>query len=92
MLFSHGVDSIGLAPIDRWRLLLRRARRGRFVGVDQHAYPQDFGTVARYNPALRRLPGPRFTMPPPLTLTDLDVFLDESGDACAVRWLDDRGP
>lgn len=92
MLFSHGVDSIGLASIKRWRSLLRRARRGRFVGVDQHAYPQDFGTVARYNPALRRLPGPRFTMPPPLTLTDLDVFLDESGDAYAVRWLDDRGP
>ena len=48
MLFAHGVDSIGLAPIGRWRGLLARARaHGRFVGVDEKAYPADFATFAR---------------------------------------------
>ncbi len=38
MLFSHGVESIGLASIDAWQKLLKRAReRGRLVGVDAHA-------------------------------------------------------
>ena len=65
MLFAHGVRSIGLAPIERWRTILARARqRGRFVGVDEQAYPADFAVFARYNPALRRIDGRR-PMPPP---------------------------
>src|SRR2546430_11932135 len=91
MLFSHGVESIGLAPIERWRSLLRRARLGRFLGVDEQAYPQDFGTVARYQPALRRLPGPRYAAAPPLTLADLDAFLGQAGDAYSVTWDDETG-
>ena len=40
MLFGHGVNSIGLTPIERWRTLLARAKqRGSFVGVDERAYP-----------------------------------------------------
>jgi hypothetical protein len=75
MLFAHGVDSIGLAPIERWRGLLARAReRGRFVGVDEKAYPADFATYARYHPALRALPG-RSPLPSPLTWDQLETFL-----------------
>jgi hypothetical protein len=38
MLFAHGVNSIGLTPIERWRALLGRAKqRGCFVGVDEKA-------------------------------------------------------
>ncbi len=49
-LFSHGVNSVGLAPIERWRSILQRATiRGRFVGVDEDSYPQDFGVFTRYN-------------------------------------------
>ena len=88
MLFSHGVDSVGLAPVERWRAILRRAARSAFVGVDTRAYPQDFATFARYNPALRRRPGPRFPLPAPLTPVDLDAFLREAGDGHAVRWID----
>src|SRR5205085_10170615 len=40
MLFSHGVESVGLAPIERWRAILRRVPRGGFVGVDPRAYPR----------------------------------------------------
>ena len=53
MLFSHGVDSAGLAPITRWRQLLERAKkRGDFIGVEEQAYPRDFATFIRYDTAL----------------------------------------
>src|SRR5262249_6427667 len=43
MLFSHGVDSVGLAPVAQWRQLLGRAKKnGAFVGVDERTYPRDF--------------------------------------------------
>lgn len=75
MLFAHGVDSIGLAPIERWRGLLARARdRGRFVGVDEEAYPADFATFVRYHPALRAIPG-RLPLPPPLGWDQIEAFL-----------------
>jgi len=33
-LFSHGVDSIGLVPIEKWRTLFHRAlQRGDFIGI-----------------------------------------------------------
>ena len=79
MLFAHGVHSIGLTPIERWRALLARARRhGGFVGVDEKAYPADFAVFARYHPALRAIPG-RFPLPPPLSWTQFETFLRESG-------------
>jgi hypothetical protein len=65
LLFSHGVRSVGVAPIDRWQRLLARARSGRLVGVDPSAYPADFATFARYGPALDRLTDDR-PPPPPL--------------------------
>jgi hypothetical protein len=81
MLFAHGVHSIGLAPIERWRTLLARAREGgRFVGVDEHAYPADFAVFARYNPALRRLDG-RWPVPPPLSWGEVEDFLGQSDAA-----------
>jgi hypothetical protein len=88
MLFSHGVDSVGVTPIERWQALLRRAPRASFVGADPRAYPRDFATFARYHAALRRASGPRFPLPAPLTLDALDAFLRESGDRYAVQWLD----
>ena len=55
MLFSHGVDSIGLASIERWRALLAQAeRRGEWVGVDSTVYPRDFAVFVRYHDDLRR--------------------------------------
>ena len=54
MLFSHGVDSAGLAGVERWRQLIGRARRGGFLGVDERAFPRDFGVLARYQLPLAR--------------------------------------
>lgn len=84
MLFAHGVNSIGVPPIERWRALLDRARvRGRFVGVDEKAYPRDFATFARYHPALRAIPG-RCPMPSPLGFDQLEAFLRDTHGRFAV--------
>jgi hypothetical protein len=78
MLFAHGVRSLGLASIERWRTILARARQqGRFVGVDEQAYPADFAVFARYNPALRRIGGRR-PMPTQLSWARIEDFLGRS--------------
>ena len=88
MLFSHGVDSIGLASIDRGRSILDRARRrGGFVGVDERAYPRDFAVFVRYYTDLKRKIRARYPLPGPLTLGELDAFLEGAGDRYPVQWI-----
>lgn len=66
-LFAHGIDSVGLPPIERWQALMSHARRrGQFVGVNARTYPAHFSVFARYQTELRELDGPRVpfeTMP-----------------------------
>ena len=88
MLFSHGVNSIGLVPIARWEQFLRQARRrGEFIGVDPSAYPRDFAVFVRYHRQLSRLISAREPIPSPLSLADLDEFLRQNSDRHAVQWL-----
>ncbi|HWK10864.1 MAG TPA: hypothetical protein VNR64_12475 [Vicinamibacterales bacterium] len=85
-LFSHGVDSVGLVPIDRWRSLFGRARRtGGFMGVDENAFPRDFAGFVRFHRALERLE-PHYPPPAPLTLNELDDFLNRDGHSYRVAW------
>jgi hypothetical protein len=87
MLFSHGVDSIGLPSIEQWREPLRRARvKGAFLGVDERAFPRDFAVFIRYYFDLRRKIHARYPMPPPLPLKELDEFLDHHHGRYAVQW------
>ncbi|MEV4173039.1 hypothetical protein [Nonomuraea sp. NPDC049709] len=66
ILFSHGVDSVGLAGIDDWRALLARGRKlGVFTGADTDAYPRDFAGLVRAHRELARI---RTTYPLPLPL------------------------
>ena len=67
-LFAHGVDSVGLPPIARWRALLDQALEdGRFMGVDQGAYPAHFAVFAKFGSELARLAGAG-PLPRPLPL------------------------
>jgi hypothetical protein len=78
MLFSHGVDSIGVASIERWKSMLQRARKhGRFVGVNEKKYPKDILVYLRYNRGLRKIQG-RVPMPEPLSLHQLDQFIQNN--------------
>lgn len=87
-LFSHGVDSIGLAPIERWKQILGRARReGRFLGVDERRYPRDFAGLARYRLRLQRALAQETTPnTEPLGLGDLDSFLSRRSRRHGVDW------
>jgi hypothetical protein len=86
MLFSHGVESVGLPSIERWRAVTKRARKhGGFVGIDEEKFPRDYATFVRYHTGLKKIPA-RYPMPGPLTLGQLDAFLQETGGRYQVRW------
>lgn len=86
MLFSHGVECVGLPPLERWRRILARAEKtGRFIGVDEALYPKHFGTYASYAKELERIPA-RYGMPGPLTEAQLASFLLERGDRYPVHF------
>lgn len=86
MLFSHGVESIGLPSIEQWREPLRRARiDGRFIGVDERVFPRDFAVFTRYYFDLVRTISARYAMPPALTIKALDEFLEHEGQRYAVQ-------
>ncbi|OZM77285.1 hypothetical protein CFP66_36775 [Pseudonocardia sp. MH-G8] len=83
-LFQHGTEGVGVAPAERWRELLARARRhGAFLGVDPCRHPRDFGSFGRFHRELADLP--RITPPAPLTLEELDLFLAQRRTD-AVTW------
>jgi len=78
VVFSHGMSSPGLAPMQSWLSLLAKARLGSgLLGVDPREYPKDFRVFLRYHNALRRLPV-RPHPAKPLTLDELDVFFDRA--------------
>jgi hypothetical protein len=88
-LFSHGVDSVGLPSIDRWAAIPSRARReGRFAGVDRAAFPRDFAVFLRFHRDVAAV-SERCPMPAPLTLAQLDAFLEAAGRRFRVEWIDD---
>lgn len=84
MLFSHGVESAGLATIPQWREALDRARKiGVFTGVDTRAYPRDFAVLARAHRELTRV---RRTYPMPRPL-DLATVAEHLADRPEIEWL-----
>jgi hypothetical protein len=86
MLMQHGTEGPGLASIQQWRELLSRVRQGgHFLGVDPEKHPRDFASFVRYHTELRKLPE-RHPMPGPLSLGQLEEFLEESGERYPVRW------
>lgn len=88
-LFSHGVKSVGVAPIERWRSILSRARKeGSFAGVDPERYPHDLGVHARLAGDLERIPS-RYAVPGPLSETQLDAFRLASEGRYPVEWLEE---
>lgn len=69
-LFAHGMMSIGVAPPERWRPILARARKkGAFLGTQPSAFPEDFAVFARFHRAFSALPE-RHPVPDPLPLNE----------------------
>jgi hypothetical protein len=78
-LFSQGLWSPGVVPLEQWRELIESKAReqAEIIGVDENAYPLDIGSTMRYQPAFEALPF-RHAIPAPLTLEDIHLFLAES--------------
>jgi hypothetical protein len=75
MLFSNGMEGVGLVPIERWRQLVGQARvHGGFLGVDERRYPRDFATFIRFRADLARL-APWGEAPPPLSRDRFESLL-----------------
>jgi hypothetical protein len=88
MLFSHGVESVGLVRIAQWRALLGRARRrGVFIGVDERTFPRDFAAFVRYHHDLLRKIRSRHPLPPPLPLSALERLRGGEDTGARVRWI-----
>jgi pimeloyl-ACP methyl ester carboxylesterase len=63
-----GYGDSGLVPISEWRSLFARVgKRGDFVGVDESAFPRDFGVFVRYHFDFHRKISARHASPPVLT-------------------------
>ncbi|MDR7300100.1 hypothetical protein [Haloactinomyces albus] len=86
-LFSQGLRSPGVVPVDRWRELAagQAGGTGEMLGVDESTYPLDVGSSMRYTPAFAALP-PRHPIPPPLSLADIDEFRTQTRKNHAVDW------
>ncbi|RKS06983.1 hypothetical protein DFP74_2633 [Nocardiopsis sp. Huas11] len=66
-LFSHGVESVGLAGAADWARVLERATKvGTFLGTDPERYPRDFAVLFRFRRELARVRG-RHPLPEPLS-------------------------
>ncbi|WP_026734062.1 hypothetical protein [Fischerella sp. PCC 9605] len=87
ILFSHGVDAVGLPSIERWREVLRRARkRGEFIGMVEDDFPRNFATLIRYYTDLQRVIPARYPVPGSLTLEQLNKFIEQTGNRFPLRW------
>ncbi|MEU6041416.1 hypothetical protein ABZ801_39115 [Actinomadura sp. NPDC047616] len=87
-LFSHGVESVGLAPVEDWRRVLDRARKiGVFTGVDERAFPRDFAVFARAHRELARVRRV-YPMPDPLDPADAGDYLAKRPE---ISWIDGNG-
>jgi hypothetical protein len=75
MLFPHGTEGAGFAGTEHWRRLMDRVGAGRFLGVDEDAFPRDFAGLRNYHRAMVEV-GERFPLPDhPLTLDQVRGFL-----------------
>jgi hypothetical protein len=87
-LFQHGVEAVGVTTPDQWRDVLARARRnGWSMGADLDEFPYDFAHFARYHDHLQRIPA-RYPIPRPLTLGELDEFLEQAGPYDGIEIID----
>jgi hypothetical protein len=86
MLFQHGVEAAGLPSGERWEALLGMARNGgHLLGLDLDEFPFDFAQYALYDDAIKEKIPARYPFAAPLTLDDLDRFLDARGDEYDVE-------
>ncbi len=89
-LFSHGVQSIGLAPLQRWAALESTAHNGgALLGVSPRAFPSDFGNFVRYHGEMVRSLDPRWPLPTQLGVIELERLIDISPEAHRICYQEE---
>jgi hypothetical protein len=83
-LFSQGIESPGVVPVERWEALIRE--HAEVIGVDRDTYPMDPGSTLRYQRAFQSIPTRQPLPEQPLTVAQVDQFAREQGDRYRVRW------
>ncbi len=92
-LFAHGVESAGLASIERWRSALSAARdRSGFVGVDEAEYPYDVETHVRYHADLPETIRARHAHPPPMAFDRFEEIAADAATEYGLRWHEGVSP
>jgi hypothetical protein len=88
-LFSQGIESPGVVPVERWaeRIEQYATGKGKVVGVDAGTYPMDAGGTLRFTKAFKKAIRERFPLPEPVRISDVDRFLREAGRDYPVEWL-----
>lgn len=89
MLFSHGVESIGLAKPQRWKHIMRNAAvNWGFIGNDPDKFPSDPVSMVKYNSEFKRRMKSRYDFQLPLTLRQMNRFFDyynQSGFSSLIK-------
>lgn len=87
-LFSQGIESPGVVPVEQWESLLaaHARQRGELLGVDRETYPMDPGSTMRYQQEFARIPSRR-PLPRALDIAQVDEFLRDTRTRYAVSWL-----
>jgi hypothetical protein len=84
-LFSHGVESVGMAGAADWARVLDRATKvGTFLGTDPEHYPRDFAVLFRFRRELARVRG-RQALPEPVTWDEAEESLKGEPGVDVVR-------
>jgi hypothetical protein len=77
LLFQHGVASEGIATPDDWARIVRsHGATVGFPGLDRRRFPHDIAALARYGPAMARLPAAREPWTPLHPLQALEGLAD----------------
>lgn len=78
MLFSHGVEAVGLAGMERWKKIISQARQKYdFLGVNPENFPQDLGVMIKYNTEFKKKIPSRYNFKIPLSLDQLNEFYQQ---------------
>jgi hypothetical protein len=86
-LFSHGMESAGLASVAEWKEVLSRARdEYGFVGVDEAEFPYDVETQVRYHDDLPEEIDARHPHPPAMAFDRFESITENVAEEYGLEW------
>ncbi|MFP8952920.1 hypothetical protein ACLI4Z_08110 [Natrialbaceae archaeon A-arb3/5] len=86
-LFAHGIESAGLASIDRWRQVLANAENWYgFVGVDEREFPYDVEVQVRYHEDIADELPDRRPLLSPMAFDRFDELASDGTEEYDIEW------